>query len=110
MIAAIKLAQKLYTAPTWEGYIIEQISPPVNATDDELADYIRNTATTSFHAVGSAAMSAQGASYGVVDPDLRVKGVSGLRIVDASVMVRGSNCVLDVWFDVIDKLGVFSLS
>jgi choline dehydrogenase-like flavoprotein len=40
------------------------------------------------HLVGSAAMSAPDADYGVVNPDLRVKGVTGLRIVDASVMVR----------------------
>jgi hypothetical protein len=38
--------------------------------------------------VGSAGMSARNAGYGVVDPDFLVKGVSGLRIIDASVIVR----------------------
>ncbi|PPQ95024.1 LOW QUALITY PROTEIN: hypothetical protein CVT25_000487, partial [Psilocybe cyanescens] len=82
----IKLAQKFYSVPVWKDYIIEQILPPANATDDELRDYIRSTVGSAFHGVGTTAMSARGATYGVVDPDLRVKGVSGLRIVDASVM------------------------
>jgi choline dehydrogenase-like flavoprotein len=38
--------------------------------------------------VGSAGMSARNAKYGVVDPDFLVKGVCGLRIIDASVIVR----------------------
>jgi choline dehydrogenase-like flavoprotein len=33
-------------------------------------------------------MSPHGAQYGVVDPDLRVKGIAGLRVIDASVLVR----------------------
>ena len=37
-----------------------------------------------FHAVGTAAMSPRGAQWGVLDPDLRVKGTNGLRVVDAS--------------------------
>ncbi|PPQ88314.1 hypothetical protein CVT25_012374, partial [Psilocybe cyanescens] len=86
MIEAIKLAEKFYSAPAWKGYIVERTSPSANATDDQLEEYIRGSAITSFHAAGSAAISARGASYGVVDPDLRVKGASGLRIVDASVM------------------------
>jgi hypothetical protein len=42
------------------------------------------------HLVGSAAMSAQDAKQGVVDPDLLFKGVHGLRIIDASVLVSNS--------------------
>lgn len=40
------------------------------------------------HALGTAAMSPKNANYGVVDPDLRVKGAAGLRIVDASVLPK----------------------
>jgi choline dehydrogenase-like flavoprotein len=40
------------------------------------------------HIVGTAGMSPRGAHYGVVDPDLRVKGIAGLRVIDASVLVR----------------------
>ncbi|KAH9477827.1 Pyranose dehydrogenase 3 [Psilocybe cubensis] len=83
---AVKLTQTFYTAPTWKDYIIARTAPAANATDAEISDYIRSSTGTIFHAVGTAAMSAKGAHYGVVDPDLRVKGASGLRVVDASIM------------------------
>lgn len=57
-------------------------------TDDELDQFIRAHSGTVFHPAGSAAMSAKRTAYGVVDPDLTVKGLSGLRIVDLSVVVR----------------------
>jgi choline dehydrogenase-like flavoprotein len=45
-----------------------------------------------FHAVGSCQMSAKNASTGCVDPDLKVKGTKGLRIIDGSVLVRYGIC------------------
>jgi choline dehydrogenase-like flavoprotein len=42
---------------------------------------------TVWHPVGSAAMTAKNAGFGVVNPDLTVKGVKGLRVIDASVFV-----------------------
>ena len=39
-----------------------------------------------FHAVGTAAISERGAPWGVLDPDLRVKGTKGLRVVDAGAL------------------------
>jgi choline dehydrogenase-like flavoprotein len=56
-------------------------------TDEELDEYVRANSATIFHPVGTAAMSPKGAEWGVVDPDLKVKGVKGLRVVDASVLV-----------------------
>ncbi|KAF8218247.1 aryl-alcohol oxidase precursor [Mycena galopus ATCC 62051] len=82
---AIKKVLGLFQAPTWQDYIIAPIVDLANLSDDDLDQYIRNTAGSAFHLVGTAAMSAQDAGYGVVDPDLLVKGASGLRIVDASV-------------------------
>ncbi|KAF8590856.1 GMC oxidoreductase [Ramaria rubella] len=80
-------AQRFLTAPAWKGYILQPFGDLANATtDDELDDYIGQNGASTFHLVGSAAMSARDADYGVVNPDLLVKGVTGLRIIDASVM------------------------
>jgi hypothetical protein len=57
------------------------------------------------HGVGSAAMSPRGASWGVVDPDFRVKGTSGLRIIDASVLVS-----TDIFFVVISTYCLAAIS
>lgn len=53
--------------------------------------YIRAASFTINHAVGTAAMSARGADWGVVDPDFHVKGLKGLRVVDASVLVSSTS-------------------
>ena len=53
-------------------------------TDDEIDAYIRQTAETIYHPVGTAKMGQDPMS--VVDTELRVRGVQGLRVVDASVM------------------------
>ncbi|KAF8661637.1 hypothetical protein AX16_001279 [Volvariella volvacea WC 439] len=84
---SLKAAQRFAAATPWEDFIIEPFGDLATLTDDESYDaYIRNTAATVFHPVGTAAMSPSGAKWGVVDPDLKVKGVEGLRVVDASVL------------------------
>ncbi|KAG6907390.1 hypothetical protein DXG01_009081 [Tephrocybe rancida] len=87
MREAVKSAQKFFTAPVWKDYVLSPVGGLENATSDQLLDdYIRRGVFSAAHPVGTAAMSAKNASFGVVDPDLRAKGISGLRIVDASVM------------------------
>lgn len=86
MREAVRSARRFLTSSAWEGYII---APVENfTTDAELDQSIRAQTALISHPVGTAAMSSKNAKYGVVDPDLRVKGVTGLRIVDASVFVR----------------------
>ncbi|KAK0209044.1 aryl-alcohol oxidase [Desarmillaria ectypa] len=86
MVEAVKSAKRFLSAPTWEGYILEAYGGLVNATTDEaLEEYVRENVGTAAHPVGTASMSPRFANYGVVDPDLVVKGVSGLRVVDASI-------------------------
>jgi choline dehydrogenase-like flavoprotein len=85
---AIRSARRLFSAPVWGNQVFGTVFPPSNATtDQELDDYIRSAASPFLHTVGTAAMSAPEANWGVVNPDFRVKGTAGLRIVDASVLV-----------------------
>lgn len=85
---AIRSTQRLYSATAFQDTVFERILPAANVTSDsELDAYIRSVAVPFVHAVGSAGMTPRGASWGVVDPDFRVKGTTGLRIVDASVIV-----------------------
>ncbi|KAJ7497617.1 alcohol oxidase [Mycena latifolia] len=83
---SIRSAMRFAAAPAWADYILSPIDVNSDTTDSELDEYIRNSAATVFHPAGTASMSAKGASYGVVDPDLRVKGLAGLRVVDLSVV------------------------
>lgn len=91
MRQGIQIMFQYLTAPSWSGYVLSQFGSFANispTTDDSTLDaYIRNNSGSTDHLVGTAAMSAKGANYGVVDPDLTVKGVEGLRVVDASVFV-----------------------
>lgn len=88
MREAVRAAIRFVAAPAWKDYIIAPVGGLEDTdTDDKLNAYIQAGTTTIFHPYGSASMSPKGASHGVVDPDLLVKGTSGLRIVDASVVV-----------------------
>ncbi|KAJ7653117.1 pyranose dehydrogenase [Mycena polygramma] len=83
----VRKVLKFVKAPTWKDYIIAPTGVDLETlSDDALDEYIRNTASSVAHLVGTAAMSAKNARYGVVDPDLLVKGAAGLRVIDASVM------------------------
>ena len=85
---AVKSVKRLVTLPAWDGYIVGPTPALENtSTDAELEAYVRAGASTVFHPTGTAAMSPKGADWGVVDPDLKVKGVEGLRIVDGSILV-----------------------
>lgn len=84
---AIRSARRFVAASAWSSYVISP-APSNNATtDDELDAFIRANAVSFFHPVATTAMSPAGAKWGVVDPDLKVKGTKGLRIVDAGVAV-----------------------
>jgi choline dehydrogenase-like flavoprotein len=88
MREAIRSAQTYLKASAFEGYIIKPWDQFGNRTsDEELDEYIQLVAGTALHPTSTAAMSAEDADYGVVNPDLLVKKTSGLRIVDASVLV-----------------------
>ncbi|KAF7344404.1 Aryl-alcohol-oxidase from pleurotus Eryingii [Mycena sanguinolenta] len=75
---AVKMTHRFLSA--------HSVPSPLNASNTEIETYLRQNAAPNGHVVGTASMAPVGASWGVVDPDLRVKGVKGLRIVDASVL------------------------
>ncbi|KAF9053908.1 aryl-alcohol-oxidase from pleurotus Eryingii [Hymenopellis radicata] len=77
--AGTEHVQQFVAASSWNDYIL---SPLTNVTDDA----IRDGGAITFHPVGTASMSPVGADWGVVDPDLLLKGAKGVRIVDASVL------------------------
>lgn len=80
---SIRLAYKFFSSPTWDGF-----SPEIalDIDDDAALDqYLRAYAASADHPVGTTRMSRKG-SPGVVDNDLCVKGVLGLRVVDAGVL------------------------
>ncbi|MGE0845643.1 MAG: GMC family oxidoreductase [Flavobacteriaceae bacterium] len=56
--------------------------------DDELMEFARRTGNTGYHLIGTCRMGPRGRRDAVVDPELRVQGVGGLRVVDASIMPR----------------------
>jgi choline dehydrogenase len=86
IVESIKAANRFVGASAWDGYVI---SPFANLTTEaDFEAFARNFTWTEWHPVGTASTSAKGVSYGVVNPDLTVKGVLGIRIVDASIIVR----------------------
>ena len=63
----------------------EEIAPGAQVqTDDELLDWVRHNAETTYHPVGTCKMGND--PMAVVDPELKVHGIAGLRVADASIM------------------------
>jgi choline dehydrogenase len=85
LVAGIKVVRKLFHSSALDEFRGEEISPGVEVqTDEELITYIRKTADSVWHPVGTCKMGSD--PMAVVDPELRVHGVERLRIVDASIM------------------------
>ncbi len=83
----LKLARRLCAAPPLRAFVARELAPgPDIASDDDLDAYVRATAATAHHPLGTCKMGPEGDKMAVVDAELRVNGVEGLRVVDASVM------------------------
>ena len=86
-VKAVRQAREIMTAKALAKYRPEEILPgPAHQSDDALLEQIGNIATTIFHPVGTCRMGLDDRS--VVGPDLRVHGLGGLRVIDASIMPR----------------------
>jgi choline dehydrogenase len=84
---SLRQARQIMAQPAMQRYAPEELKPGVQyQSDEELARLAGNIANTIFHPVGTVKMGRTDDPSAVLDPHLRVKGVHGLRVVDASVM------------------------
>jgi choline dehydrogenase len=85
LIGALSFLRRLSTTPAFTSVIDNELLPGKDVvSQNDYAEYIRNTAWTVFHPCGSCRMG-ESIETSVVDPRLRVHGVKGLRVVDASI-------------------------
>jgi choline dehydrogenase len=88
----VRLARRLFATSAFAPWVQAVVSPGPEVTDDALGAWVRSTAESYHHQAGSCRMGLD--ALAVVDPSLRVHGVTGLRVADASVMpaVVSGNC------------------
>jgi choline dehydrogenase len=81
----LRMLRTVYNTKPLSDMISNEFMPGADVnSDDDLDAYIRKTAEVCHHPVGTCSMGTNG--HSVVDPELRLHGIEGLRVVDASVM------------------------
>ena len=84
-VAGIELARRIAAAKAFDAYRGKEFLPGAEVrTRSEIATYVRDAAETTYHPVGTCKMGCD--AMAVVDSHLRLRGIDGLRVVDASVM------------------------
>lgn len=87
MIEGVKIARKILSNAPFTQLKTEPIHPRDEVqSDDEILEFIREKAETIYHPIGTCKIGSHDDDMAVVDSDLKVKGINGLRVVDASVM------------------------
>ncbi len=87
LLGGMKLARRLLQSPALARYFAgDHLPGPQAQTDDELMGYARQYGSTAYHLIGTARMGPATDPTAVVDDELRVHGMQGLRVVDASIM------------------------
>jgi 4-pyridoxate dehydrogenase len=85
--SGIRLAREVAAQPSMLPFIAREIAPGADKfSDADIDAHIRNTAITVHHPLGTCKMGLDSDALTVVDPELRVRGVDALRVIDASVM------------------------
>lgn len=93
LVQSVKIARQIFGTRAFASWVKQELVPGVDVSSDEqLRAFVRKNADSYHHQVGSCKMGLD--DMAVVDPQLRVNGVTGLRVVDASVMptVPSGNC------------------
>ncbi|HEU4393794.1 MAG TPA: GMC family oxidoreductase N-terminal domain-containing protein [Solirubrobacterales bacterium] len=80
MLAALRLVEEICAQPAMRPYCAEPFTGPAGESDDDLRAHVARTTFPIYHPVGTCAIGS------VVDPELRVEGLDGIRVIDASVM------------------------
>jgi len=81
----LKILRKILQAPALRSYVVEEVDPGAKVSSDEaLLNYCRARGSTIYHPTSTCRMGSD--PLAVVDQRLRVRGMEGLRVVDASVM------------------------
>ena len=84
-VRAVRIAREIMTAPAMTPLQMSEVAPGADrTTDDEILDWVKKAAETTYHPVGTCKMGSD--PMAVVDAQLRVHGVAGLRVADASIM------------------------
>ena len=84
-LAGVALARRVFAAPALAAHSLGEITPGAGVISrDELAQFVRTQGTTIYHIVGTCKMGED--PMAVVDSRLKVRGLAGLRVIDASVM------------------------
>ncbi len=87
LVAGLKMAREFVTARPMADICRSEMAPGAHVRSDaELLDYVRSSVATLYHPVGTCAMGSPARRGTVLDAELKVRGVDGLRVVDASVM------------------------
>ena len=85
LVAALKLMRQLLQSSSFDEFRGKELAPGAEVQSDAAIEaYIRDTCSTVWHPVGTCKMGTD--PMAVVDPELRVHGIEGLRVVDASIM------------------------
>jgi choline dehydrogenase-like flavoprotein len=85
LVAGVKLARRVATAEPFASKLVREVFPgPDVTTDEDISRWARATHQTVYHVSGTCRMGADGDPAAVLDPRLRVRGIAGLRVVDAS--------------------------
>ena len=89
MLECVRMSREIFAQPAFEPFRGEEIFPGEQVQDDAaLVEFIRRKAESIYHPVGTCRIGSADDPMAVVDPELRVRGVQGLRVVDASVMPK----------------------
>lgn len=87
LLQGMRLARRLLQTQALSRYVVSETMPGAQVQmDDELLDYVQRYGVSSYHLNGSCKMGPAHDAMAVVNPRLQVHGVSGLRVIDASVM------------------------